>query len=928
MMMIDCGVFLEFAQSEVQVKEFLYKHISQMAYYLSLANPDFLKMQPPPNYIAGLGRGATGFTTRSDLGSAVDDGAAFAAAQALKEDDDQFKDAENESGLFSSLPYDADDEEADRIYDQVEKKMDERRRAKREMREQEELESHRKNKPTIQQQFQDLKKGLSSLTPDEWANIPDVVDMVRKRGEKKQKDEVYGRFSAVPDSILMSSLAQGQLSNTVSSVDQGIATPAVTDFNQFGEARAKVVGLTLDRVSDSVSGQTTIDPKGYLTDLGSVAIKTDSEISDIKKARSLLRSVITTNPSHGPGWIAAARLEEVANKLASAREIIGKGCEECQKNEDVWLEAARLNVPDTAKIILANAIRHIPLSVKIWLRAKDLESDVKAQKRVLRKALEYIPNSLALWKSAISCEEDSDDARILLARAVDCVPLAVDLWLALARLETYTNAEKIMNKARKANPNSHEIWIAAAKLQEQNDRIDKAEIAIKKAVERKFLDREQWLKECHSCEKEGFLGVLGSIIRHSSRLGVEEEDIVDTFLDDAENCSKEGHIETARAIYRFASELYPNDKYIWQDASFLEKAHGTKESLEATLIQAVEKCPDAEVLWLMYAKELWMRDSVQDAKSVLKRAFEALPNSEEIWLAAIKLEIETQQYEQARELLNSARLKANTERVWMKSAVLERILKSYDRALELLDQGIKQFPEFTKLWIIKGQIYEDDLKDIDSARSHFESATKRLPRETLLWILSSRLEESAGLPTKARAVLEKARKLNPKNAELWTEAVQVERRCKNDAMARALIAKALQECPHSGPLWCEMILMESRPQRKARSADALKNCENDPWVVCTVARLFWADRKLDTARKWFQRASKTNSDIGDIWAWWLKFEVQHGTADQRKEVISKCVAAEPRHGIEWPIESKRLSNIGKKPEDILNLLLKRLSVQL
>ena len=31
---------------------------------------EFLNTKPPPNYVAGLGRGATGFTTRSDIGSA------------------------------------------------------------------------------------------------------------------------------------------------------------------------------------------------------------------------------------------------------------------------------------------------------------------------------------------------------------------------------------------------------------------------------------------------------------------------------------------------------------------------------------------------------------------------------------------------------------------------------------------------------------------------------------------------------------------------------------------------------------------------------------------------------------------------------------------------------------------------------------------
>ena len=51
------------------------------------------------------------------------------------------------------------------------------------------------------------------------------------------------------------------------------------------------------RMGDSASGKSTVDPKGYLTSLDSVQLSSDAEISDIKKARMLLKSVINTNPS-------------------------------------------------------------------------------------------------------------------------------------------------------------------------------------------------------------------------------------------------------------------------------------------------------------------------------------------------------------------------------------------------------------------------------------------------------------------------------------------------------------------------------------------------------------------------------------------------------------------------------------------------------
>lgn len=116
---------------------------------------DFLSQQAPENYVAGLGRGATGFTTRSDLGPAREGpseeqiklalskraaqlGAAPPTAYGAPEkkeeaddDDERFQDPENEVGLFANGAYDRDDDEADRIYQEVDEKMDRRRKIRR-----------------------------------------------------------------------------------------------------------------------------------------------------------------------------------------------------------------------------------------------------------------------------------------------------------------------------------------------------------------------------------------------------------------------------------------------------------------------------------------------------------------------------------------------------------------------------------------------------------------------------------------------------------------------------------------------------------------------------------------------------------------------------------------------------------------------------
>jgi pre-mRNA-processing factor 6 len=135
----------------------------------------FLSMPAPASYVAGLGRGyilllwsckhrsltfipsASGFTTRSDIGPAregpSDEAIAYVCSaiqfrrslshsrhyseakakrgEETEIDPEQYQDPDNEVGLFAGTVYEQDDEEADRIYDEVDAHMDGRRRVRR-----------------------------------------------------------------------------------------------------------------------------------------------------------------------------------------------------------------------------------------------------------------------------------------------------------------------------------------------------------------------------------------------------------------------------------------------------------------------------------------------------------------------------------------------------------------------------------------------------------------------------------------------------------------------------------------------------------------------------------------------------------------------------------------------------------------------------
>ncbi|CDQ98580.1 unnamed protein product [Oncorhynchus mykiss] len=204
----------------------------------------FLGMAAPLGYVPGLGRGATGFTTRSDIGPArdandpVDDRHAPPGQRTVgdkmkknQEDDEEDLNDTNydefngyAGSLFSSGPYEKDDEEADAIYAALDKRMDERRKERRELREKDEIEKYRMERPKIQQQFSDLKRKLSGMSDEEWLSIPEVGDARNKR----QRNPRYEKLTPVPDSFFSKHLTTGDKHTTVDPL-QGVSNVTCTE---------------------------------------------------------------------------------------------------------------------------------------------------------------------------------------------------------------------------------------------------------------------------------------------------------------------------------------------------------------------------------------------------------------------------------------------------------------------------------------------------------------------------------------------------------------------------------------------------------------------------------------------------------------------------------------------------------------------------
>merc|ERR1712232_1058553 len=275
----------------------------------------------------------------------------------------------------------------------------------------------------------------------------------------------------------------------------------------------------------------------------------------------------------------------------------------------------------------------------------------------------------------------------------------------------------------------------------------------------------------------------------------------------------------------------------------------------------------------------------------------------------VKLESENNEIQRSRLLLARARQQCNTPKVWMQSVQLEREQGLFQQALHLCEEGLKEHPAFAKMWMIGGQIHmEKSPPELLEAAKSFERGLQKCPRSVPLWLCAVECEIRQQKYTKARSLLEKGRLRNPGADLLWLKGVEVEMLDGSERLAHHLMSKALQECPTSGLLWAKAIELEPKQGQNAKSVDALKKCENDAHVIVAVAKLFWRDGKNAKARKWFNRAVTLNPRLGDAWGAYFAFELEHGTAHEQREVIRKCVDAEPNQGIDWNRIVKRVAN--------------------
>jgi len=711
--------------------------------------------------------------------------------------------------------YDDDDHEADLIWAAIDERLQNRRKKRKKNNNPLAVEvpehsddPRARERMKIQHSFRDVKEELGTLSEEAWMNLPDAKgdhSLKHKRAQEKTQGQI---FTPITDSMLESRIGTGtdkasvNLNTQINGNDNGdgndngtgkteTSTSAAVNMSGIGAARGTVLGLSLDKMSESANDSglaTSVNASGYLTSMSTLNSGAPgalpNNLGDIHKARLLLKSVRDTNPKHGPGWIASARIEEAAGKTLKARKIIQEGCETCPNFVDVWLEAARLHPLPVAKSILATGVRRVGNNVPLFLKAAELEALPAHKKAVLRKALEANPHSLQLWKHAIDLEDSQDRAKLLLAVAVEKVPTAIELWLALARLETYEQAQKTLNRARKALPLEKSIWMAASKLEESQNHFSRVPKLVDKALKtlaqkEVVISRNQWISEAEDCEKAGAPHTSAAIVTKAIALGVLDEDRVRTWSDDAKQVLARGNVATARAILAHALQQFPTRRGLWMQAVELEKTEGACASKREENVDAKAN-GTGESVSLANGNSNGANSSNDNGNGKEFAAKDAAVSNMESIPVTNEADHDTKNSDGNTDNINSSSGRNNQHKL---NEALDQVLQAASERL----------PRVEVFWLLRAK-EQWQAGFVDTARDILTKAFQANPNSERVWLAAAKLEWETGETERARVLLERARERAP-SERVYMKAALLEWEAGDTRAALALIEEGIQKYP-------------------------------------------------------------------------------------------------------------------------------------
>lgn len=853
-----------------------------------------MDLEPPPGYIAGVGRGATGFSTR---GQKHDNAAARTRVPKR----------------YLNEEADAEGEDED-VFAAIDERLNNRRKKKKE-----------KEKENIAaSKFQDLKQNLNKISEEQWLNLPEAADTTRKNRRQRLEEQLHRRTFAAPDTLIK---------------NKGV------DLSKLTEERERILARQIDTDFFDVNDNADTTSK-YLNEIDNERpLLHIEDYEDVQKRRLILQSYRRTEPKDPASWISSARLEENCGNYSLARSLIQQGCLECPRDEEIWLENIRLNETDIIqrRMLVANAIHFLPKSSALWLKAIEFEGERSNKYRVVRKALKEIPYCLQLWKLAVKFEQDKSEVVRILKKALEFLPDCQDFWVALIDLAPYSEVKVLLDNMVRENASEKTSYIFIAQLEEKNrTTITLAELKniLKPGFAKSNMTNDEvlkWIDKADSLASiigDGLTVYAMSDILLESR-GNKVLDILSSKVLDAVNSPL-----VKIAMYKSLLKFGEGKLKLWTELKNLCVSLG-KMSLFFDIFEELlysysshssllERQPH---LSLLYAKELWKHfKSPEKVLEVLNKTLLAQPFFIEGWFAKLKIVVQMgnnneaeQIFERLLQYVQASNLKSlENERVTYKYINFLRYTGRDGEALKLLEfQYLEKYPTCYKLHLQVAQIHES-LQHYDKVVQDFERATALLPRCSILWTEYSKFVElRENNVMRARSILDLGLSKSPESTSIRKARIELEIRQNNFTQVDLLISQGIQQFRKNEWFWALAMRAakgKKSVHKKTLFQDALKATDNSYLILYEIGRSFYFDNQYAVALKWFERSLSKYTKFGDVWLY--KALCLHRMKKDIKICLDSVLEEEPRYGEEWIKMSKQISNIYKPPLEIFQMLLK------
>ena len=544
---------------------------------------DFKRLKKAPaNYIPGISRGDTGFITRLNLSTMTEEKKKslqnFVDNQKLnmnktnKEEEIKLNDRDYDDWngyktvFLKSDKITKEDLEHDKILDNIEKKLSEKTNKKRKTlmyTKKQSKEENNNKKINLKEVFEKNKKNLSSLTEEDWLNIPEVVP----KSKNTNKNEKY---TPISDSIYLDQLKKMEDKNTQNSIP----------LEKNPEKNLSLYKISGKSTNLNNNKMKIINKIGYMTQLEE---KTDKyDIDNINKARLLYKSLRESNPRNEEGWLGSFRIEKLNGKIDEGIKFLKEGLNKIPNNENLWVELILEKRINSEKLNLINkSLRFVPDSEKIWELYINLTKIKNEKKLIIQKALKYCNKIDKFWKMLIDLSETDQERKLILAESLNNCKNSIDLWLGYAKFNDYNKARKILNKANKIfNKSEIRIWIAAANLEEIQGSDEKI---IFKIISRGFknlyklnnfsYDKEIWFKQCVNSEKINCLKccevILNKILDLEFDKEIEEDFLKEKIFEDFGFFKEFECFYSAEVVLKYGDKV--NQKFGFDNIFFLEK---------------------------------------------------------------------------------------------------------------------------------------------------------------------------------------------------------------------------------------------------------------------------------------------------------------------------------------------------------------------